>query len=391
MSILFLLWVVLLLTFTLPQIGYFLYLKRISQVGWKLNLNKYYRPNVSIIIPFHNEEKIIGLKLKNLAKVNYPKGKMQIILVNDASSDNSLREIKRFLKKYKVFNDVKVLNIKNHFGKAYALNTGLKYAKYEIIVVSDADSFWSRDILVKALPYLSDPSIGAVMGRQVVFSTSNSAVIKGEEFYVNFANGILRLGESKLHSSVIFVGGFAAYKRRCLDRFDSEADDSGTSLNVVQKGYRSIFVPGAVYYEEFPKSPKLKFTIKVRRACNLIKVYVKCAKLLIRGELRLPMTIVFGGIFLYLISPIIFIALTITSLLLLFSQATTFLCIVISILITLILISKARLIFLEGLQSYLILASALLTYLSGKKFLIWKTHESRAITNMLFLKAKNLI
>jgi cellulose synthase/poly-beta-1,6-N-acetylglucosamine synthase-like glycosyltransferase len=216
MSILFLLWVVLLLTFTLPQIGYFLYLKRISQVGWKLNLNKYYRPNVSIIIPFHNEEKIIGLKLKNLAKVNYPKGKMQIILVNDASSDNSLREIKRFLKKYKVFNDVKVLNIKNHYGKAYALNTGLKYAKYEIIVVSDADSFWSRDILIKALPYLSEPSIGAVMGRQVVFSTSNSAVIKGEEFYVNFANDILRLGESKLHSSVIFVGGFAAYKRRCL-------------------------------------------------------------------------------------------------------------------------------------------------------------------------------
>ena len=84
-------------------------------------------PSVSIIIPAYNEENVIGKTVKNLKKLIYPKNKLEIIVVNDGSSDKT-GQIARTFKGVKVFDKV------NQGKKAYALNFGLKRAKGEIIL-----------------------------------------------------------------------------------------------------------------------------------------------------------------------------------------------------------------------------------------------------------------
>lgn len=212
---------------------YYLYMKNKASKPWNLNIDENYKPSISILVPIRNEEKTIKLKLENLRKVTYPTDKVETILVNDASTDKTLDEINDFVKRNNGF-DMKVLNRTEHRGKTSSLNFALKHAKGEIIVLSDADCFWPADVLMKALPYLSDSNVGAVAGRELLLNPQVSWNIKAELFYDSTVQSI-RIGESKVHSTIFFQGGFAAYKRALLDEFDNETDDSGTAFNIVQK------------------------------------------------------------------------------------------------------------------------------------------------------------
>jgi cellulose synthase/poly-beta-1,6-N-acetylglucosamine synthase-like glycosyltransferase len=91
-------WFVLLLTFAGFSGLYYLCMRHFSLSQWNVKRDKDYRPMVTILIPAHNEEKVIGLKLKNLMKLDYPKNKLQIIVIDDGSTDNTVREIREFQK-----------------------------------------------------------------------------------------------------------------------------------------------------------------------------------------------------------------------------------------------------------------------------------------------------
>jgi cellulose synthase/poly-beta-1,6-N-acetylglucosamine synthase-like glycosyltransferase len=134
-----------------------------------------FQPSVSIIIPARNEEKVIGRLLNRLTELTYPKSKLEVIVVNDQSTDRT-GEIAEF---YASKNPglIKVVHREvGGLGKALVLNEGLKHAKGEFVCFFDADYVPQRDILEKMLPYFLDLEVGAVQGRVFVLNESQSLV-----------------------------------------------------------------------------------------------------------------------------------------------------------------------------------------------------------------------
>jgi biofilm PGA synthesis N-glycosyltransferase PgaC len=389
MSLILIIWGVLLFIFVGVPSVYYLYMKRRVAKPWGLRIDEKYEPHVSILVPMYNEEKSIRFKLENLYKVKYPANKLEIVLVNDASTDKTLDEIQEFVGSHDG-PTIKVLNRVERTGKAASLNFALKQINSELVVVSDADCFLSSDTLMKAMPYLSNPEVGAVAGKELLLNPQSSWVTEGELFYNNFVQ-TLRLGESKVHSTIFFQGGFAAYKKAFLNEFDHENDDSGTAFNIVQGKLRTLLIPKAHFYTMFPTNWKNKIILKMRRANQLQQIWAKCLKLLFRGKLVLPKKIAVPEIFLHLFNPIVFFALIVVTALLIVAKPLL-LAVFLPILLLALVIPKGRISVIENVQSNFILLFALFSFITGRKFKHWKTvEESRSNLNKQVLKTKQLI
>ena len=388
MSLILLVWSILSLVFVGVPSVYYLYMRHVASQSWKLNMDWSYTPLITILVPAHNEEKSIRFKLENLLKLEYPKERMEIFLINDLSTDKTLQEISNFQNAHPNI-PMKVLSNTEHMGKSASLNLALKQATGDVIVVSDADCFWPPDILTKALPYLSDPTVGAITGLETLLNP-NQSWVTGTELVYNDLVHTVRVGESKVHSTIFFQGGFGAFKRAVLTGFDNEADDSGTALKIVQKNARTLLVPEAVYFTMFPSTWLGKIATKRRRAWQLARIWIKCLKLLLKGKLVLPKKICLPETFLYIFNPIIFILLAGTTLFL-FSN-NPFLIVLFVILLPIVLFKKSRSFFIEVIQDNLILLSVLFASAFNKRFSAWKIVEgSRSQLTRDILKKSGLV
>ena len=262
-------WFILLSIFVGSYVIYFSFLKYSAEKDWTFKINTNYTPNITILVPAYNEEKNIYQKLENLQDLDYPQEKMEIIIIDDASTDQTLKKVYEYINTHQEF-PITIFEQNPRAGKASALNKGLNISSNNIIVVTDADSLCPKDILRKAIPYVSAPEIGALTGRGVVNQLEESWATKSEESYLDFIN-LLRLGESKIHSTIRFEGCFCIFKKDAFSQFDDEtgADDSGTALRVIQNGYRAILVPDVFAYIESPVEFTNRIKVKMRRAIHL--------------------------------------------------------------------------------------------------------------------------
>ena len=354
---------------------YFVYMKNKITKPWNLNIDKNYVPSVAILVPVHNEAMTIRLKLENLRKVQYPFEKIEIIIANDASTDQTMAEISQ----YKTDNPslrFSVFDSKEHLGKVNCLNRVLKTVNSDVVILSDADCFWSSDILQKALPYLSDPAVGAITARELLLNNGSSWVTLGEQFYDSIVQAI-RIGESKVHSTIFFQGGFAAYKRNLVLEFN-ETDDSGTALDVVQKNLRSLLIPEVAFYTTFPATWKDKMDLKIRRASQLQHLWAKCLNLLIQRKLNIPKKIAIPEVFMHVFNPLLLLALGVLSIFS-FAQYPYFFLVFILVLAVALMIKKTKTPLIEALQSNFILLMALTSVFSKKSFKFWKTNQESRI------------
>lgn len=364
---------------------YYLYMRRIASNPWNLNIDPNHRPPITILVPTHNEEEIIRYKLENLSRLKYDMDLTQIILVDDASTDDTVDEVLKFIKRHPELN-IQVIQAKKRGGKSHALNLGLKRSTGEVVIVSDADCFWPSDILDKTLRYLADPRIGAICGQSKNLNSDDSWVIKTENVYDNKMTQI-QIGESKLHSTVQFVGGFGAYKKSVLDKFDEESDDSGTALNIIQKNARTIVIPEAAFFTYFPKNWFGKIVIKTRRAGQLLRIRLKCLKLLFKRQLFLPKKIALPEIYLFIFNPVICLLLVALTIILLFQHPILF-----PFFILLFIIPKSRMYLIEIIQNNFIVLLASIALLTKKRFVIWESaKKSKRLLDPDVLRKKNLI
>ena len=364
-------WAVLLAIFLGSYFAFFGYMRSRCREPWNLKLDESFRPLVSVLVPVHNEEKVIRQKLENLRRVSYPQEKMEVVVIDDASTDGTLEVINGFVKDNPDFR-LRVVAQEPRSGKAGALNKGLSVVSSEVVVVTDADAFWSSDILVRALAYLSDPSIGALSGRQVPISCEGSWVARGEAGYLDLIS-VLRLGESKVHSTIRFEGVFCAFKRSCFREFDSEsgADDSGTALQVVQNGFRAILIPEVSVPSEVPSRLGERVKVKTRRATHLAGLWITCLKLLFRRKLLLPKKIALPEIFISLFDPFVFLSLVIVTVALLLFYPL-FLLVLVVMLGVLVAVPLTRVYFAHGFLDQFVLLYSIFLYAGHRRFTSWE-------------------
>jgi len=356
---------------------YYLFQNRLMSRPWNISNDKGYRPSITMLVPTYNEEKMIELKLKNLSKLKYPKKLLEILIIDSASTDNTIDITMKFVNSHPELN-IKILREKERLGKSKALNFGLEKAKGDVIVVSDSDCFLPSDTLIKAIPYLNDPTVGAVAGLEVILNTEQSWIGYSEKTYRSFMD-VIKIGQSKISSTIIFEGGFSAYKRKFLDKFDEDTgcDDSGTALNVVQNGARTLILPDVPFFTFFPKKWKSKIMIKYRRAAHLIKIWLKCVKLMFKGDLKVPFSIIIPNLFLFLINPIILPFLIIVTIFIIIKYITILAPLLIPLFILAFLVPQIRIICIEYVQNNIILLISMLALLFNKDFTVWKIPEDK--------------
>ncbi|MEM2613262.1 MAG: glycosyltransferase, partial [Nitrososphaerota archaeon] len=170
--------------------------------------------------------------------------------------------------------ELKLIREEARRGKAYALNHALEHAGGEVIVIADADAFWPRDALTKAIRWLSNPTVGAVSCLKKPLGAGATGVEAGYRQYYN----VLRVAESKAYSTPIFHGELAAFKAGLLKDAggfptDIGADDSHTATKIALMGFRAI-IPDELWVEE--KVPEESyFSWRIRRAQHLIQHFTK--------------------------------------------------------------------------------------------------------------------
>jgi len=384
-------WIFLTSLFFLIPLMYYFIINKIALKPWNLNTDLIYNPNITILIPTHNEEKMIKYKLLNIKKLDYPSDRIHVIITDDASSDDTLNVVNKFRNDNQDIN-ITVLANKEKVGKTSVLNDALQLSTDPVIVMTDADSFLSQDIIKKALIYLSDPSISAVTARQKVLNPNDSFYTKLEDWYLNLMYKTVRPGQSKIYSSFITHGSFVIYKKSYLDKFNYKSDDSGTSLDIIQKGGKVINIPDLISYDVVPVTFRNRFVIKSRRAWRNIEIYRQILSLYRNKKINMPLTLLASELYLYILNPIIFVILIPLTISLIIKYLPISLYMTMGASLFLI-IKDIRMLVLETMMVDSVIFLTELGMLVGKKYTSsWKTLRDISIEKLEhYLKINNLI
>lgn len=228
-------------------------------------------PKISIIVPSHNEGKVIERKIKNTLELDYPKDELEIILVDDHSTDNTKRIMDNYATKYEV---IKSISNKNPKGKVRSVNTALEIARGAFIVVTDTDVILEKNILKKSLNYFKNPKIGAVCGCDKIVQEPKNKLSSIEEEYRSILRKIFFV-MSKIDSTPHFNGPFMFIRRDVLPQFnpDVETDDVDIAIKIRKHGYRAICAEDCIFYEEIASEIKKYHNQKIRRAKGIIHVF----------------------------------------------------------------------------------------------------------------------
>ncbi len=255
----------------LVQGGYLFSLKyqKTTQL-WLKNMPE--QPFVSVLIPAHNEEMVIEETLRAMINLNYPKDKLEIIVINDYSSDSTGRLADAFANEYSF---IKVIHNQLPFagkGKSGALNVGFRQAKGEFIVVYDADNIPEQDAvqhLVLALQ--KDKKAGAVVGKFRVINARTNLLTRFINIETITFQWLAQAGRWFWFRMATIPGTNFAIRKSVLERlggWDERAlsEDTELSIRVYNLGYYIRFHPCAVTWEQEPETWKVWWKQRTRWA-----------------------------------------------------------------------------------------------------------------------------
>jgi len=214
-----------------------------------------HRPTVSVLIPAHNEEEVIGRILQRMTELTYPKDKLQIIVIDDASTDRTSEITDKFADNHKSIKVVHRYRENDVGGKSAALNEGLEYATGEIIYCFDADYYPQRDILEKLTVYFTDPKIGAVQGRVTVLNEPNTLVTRLVSLERIGGYRVDQKSRDDLQLIPQYGGTVGGFRRHLIEFLggwapNMLAEDTDLTFRVYLAGYKVRYVNEAECYEE---------------------------------------------------------------------------------------------------------------------------------------------
>jgi cellulose synthase/poly-beta-1,6-N-acetylglucosamine synthase-like glycosyltransferase len=216
-------------------------------------------PTVTVLITAYNEEKAIRAKLENTLQIDYPKEKLEILIASDGSTDKTDEIVKEFAAK-----GVRLFRQEGRMGKTYTQNKAVEQSSGEIILFSDATTFYETNVLRVMLPNFADEKIGCVAGKLIYVDETDSGVGKGAKSYWNYET-FLKRSES-LACSLIGASGclYAVRKSAYQPMYPEACSDFLICTVVYRQGLRSIYEPEAVCTEETNRHTTKEMQMRVR-------------------------------------------------------------------------------------------------------------------------------
>ena len=227
-----------------------------------------YQPSVSILIAAYNEENYIAETLENKICQQYPRDKLEILVVSDESEDNTDEIVKRYASKSDV--TVRLFRQTPRQGKTAGLNLIAPEANGEIIIFSDANSQWAPDAVAKLVRNFADPEVGYVTGKMVYTQADGALMGDGCSAYMKYENWV-RAQETAIGSIVGVDGGIDAMRRSVYSPLNpDQLPDFVQPLKVVEQGYRVIYEPEALLKEQALDDAGSEFAMRVRVSLRAI-------------------------------------------------------------------------------------------------------------------------
>jgi len=247
-------------------------------------------PTFSIIVPVKDEEKVVGRLLDALLKLDYPPEKLEVVIVEDGSKDNTLKVCLEYAERFPC--RFKLVKKPDSNGKPSSLNFGLKHAVGDIVAVFDADNVPEPDTLKRAAAYfIHDSSLAAVQGR---LRTINSGLNMLTKFIsledTVWCEAYLR-GKDVLKLFVYLKGSCQFIKRSFLDAiggFDGEAlsEDMDLSVRLVERGYYVKYASDVCSWQEAPSNVREFFKQRTRWLRGTMEVALKYGRLMAKPSKR---------------------------------------------------------------------------------------------------------
>jgi cellulose synthase/poly-beta-1,6-N-acetylglucosamine synthase-like glycosyltransferase len=224
----------------------------------------HHEPSVSILTAAHNEASDIAQSIKNKIELDYPSDRFEIIVISDASTDDTDEIVKDCAKRFP--NRLKLLRQNPQQGKTAALNLAARQARGDVLVFADANSIYDRRALKQLVTNFNDPEVGYATGKMVYVAQDSGVIGEGYTAYMGYEN-FLRACESRLGSVVGVDGGIDAIRKELfVEMRPNQLPDFVLPLSVVRRGYRVVYEPEALLREQALGRPSDEYAMRVRVA-----------------------------------------------------------------------------------------------------------------------------
>jgi cellulose synthase/poly-beta-1,6-N-acetylglucosamine synthase-like glycosyltransferase len=245
-------------------------------------------PLVSIIVPVKNEEKVVARLLEALTRLDYPSGKKEVIVVNDASTDRTGEICLNYCLSHP---EIRVLEKATSTTKAGALNFGVQYALGEIIATFDGDSVPEPDALLKAVKYFADPSVGAVQGRICSINAGQNMLTRFISYECSVQYELYLGGKDALNLYVGLAGTCQFIRKEALDTVggwneDCLGEDTELSVKLIERGNVIRYASDARTFEESPFNIQSLLAQRARWYRGNIEVGLRFGRLMKRPNVR---------------------------------------------------------------------------------------------------------
>jgi cellulose synthase/poly-beta-1,6-N-acetylglucosamine synthase-like glycosyltransferase len=220
-------------------------------------------PAVTLIISAYNEEAVIAEKLDNALKVDYPRELLQVIVVADGSDDRTCEIVQQNASR-----GVRLLHQPERRGKIAAMNRAAPFASGEVLVFSDADAMIEPQSIRALVANLADPQVACVGGVKRI-RRDVSVQAQGESAYWRYEAYLKKL-DSKINTAIGAIGELFAIRRELWRPMDEDLliEDFVVTMRLVERGWRVVYEPRAITWEDASPSLRGEWRRRVRMAAG---------------------------------------------------------------------------------------------------------------------------
>jgi hyaluronan synthase len=243
-------------------------------------------PLLTVVIPAYNEGRMVEKSIESIASAEYPRERLQVVVIDDGSTDDTWSYIDRAAQRHPQF--VTAVRFDANRGKRAALAEGFRRARGSVIVTIDSDSVIERRTLLAMVGPFRNPAIGAVAGRVAVYNRYDALLPRMLHVRFTLSFDFLRRAQSTYGTVYCCPGALAAYRtkviRQVLDRWERQrflgapctfGEDRALTNFVLAAGYDTVYQKTAVVHTIVPDT-----------YVKLCKMYLRWDRSYIREEIR---------------------------------------------------------------------------------------------------------